>query len=281
MIHQNQIEQIKQHAYIPEHLPSYVTAISQVEPFLLGDFLVYIKNDLLIFVGYPLKGSLDEKRMNMVLEESIHRFHPKTVSLIAFSILFSHKGCLRYSTDYYYQLDLTHFTLSQKNRNMIQRASRNLFVEKKRNYGAEHESIVEGFMKVHSLEEESKWIFKRLKAYLSSSMESWIFEARDDKGNLVAFDVAEFGANEYSFYMFHFRSPSPYVPGASDLLLYEIIKMAKSENKRFINLGLGINSGVTFFKKKWGGVPFLPYVYCLYTPSSAKGEMIKALFQKL
>jgi hypothetical protein len=131
MIHQNQIEQIKQHAYIPEHLPSYVTAISQVEPFLLGDFLVYIKNDLLIFVGYPLKGSLDEKRMNMVLEESIHRFHPKTVSLIASSILFSHKGCLRYSTDYYYQLDLTHFTLSQKNRNMIQRASRNLFVEKK------------------------------------------------------------------------------------------------------------------------------------------------------
>lgn len=281
MIHPNQIELIKQHAYIPEHLPSYVTAISQAEPFLLGDFLGYVKNELLIFVGYPLMGSLDEKRIGMVLEESIHRFHPKTVSLITPSPLFSHKDCLRYSTDYYYHLDLTHFTLSQKNRNMIHRASRTLFVEKKRNYDVEHESIVEDFMKVHSLEEESKRIFKRLKAYLSSSTGSWIFEARDDKGNLVAFDIAEFGANAYSFYMFNFRSPSAYVPGASDLLLYEIIKMARSENKRFINLGLGINPGVTFFKKKWGGIPFLPYVYCLYTPSSVKEEMIKALFQKL
>jgi hypothetical protein len=27
-----------------------------------------------------------------------------------------------------------------------------------------------------------------------------------------------------------------------------------------MNLGLGVNAGVAFFKRKWGAAPFLPYV---------------------
>ncbi|MBT9139112.1 MAG: hypothetical protein DDT31_01693 [Syntrophomonadaceae bacterium] len=52
--------------------------------------------------------------------------------------------------------------------------------------------------------------------------------------------------------------------GASDLILYEIIKTAQEMGKSFVNLGLGINEGVAFFKKKWGGSPFLNYEFCLY-----------------
>jgi hypothetical protein len=52
------------------------------------------------------------------------------------------------------------------------------------------------------------------------------------------------------------------VPGASDLLLSKIIEQAIVEEKRYLNLGLGINAGVTFFKTKWGGVPFLPHYTC-------------------
>ena len=67
-------------------------------------------------------------------------------------------------------------------------------------------------------------------------------------------------------YMFNFSSKDRSTPGASDLLLSEIINHARTEQKKYINLGLGINSGVTFFKTKWGGIPFLPYTFCLYSP---------------
>ena len=50
-----------------------------------------------------------------------------------------------------------------------------------------------------------------------------------------------------------------HVPGASDLLLREMVNLAHAEGKKTINLGLGINTGIRRFKEKWGGVPFLPY----------------------
>jgi len=79
--------------------------------------------------------------------------------------------------------------------------------------------------------------------------------------------------------MFNFTSDARYVPGVSDLLLFEVIQQAKKEGKKYINLGLGINPGVTFFKKKWGGIPFLPHAFCLFHPS--KKENLETLLQKL
>lgn len=281
MIQINQLEWIKQSAYIPEHLVPYVTSISQTEPFLMEEFLVYVKKDLLIFIGYSLKALQNEERMRLILEDSIFRFRPNTVSFIAPMIPSSFRDCLQCSSDSYYRLDLNQISISSKTRNMLRRAGRELLIEKSKNYNQEHERMVEHFIQTHSLNEETQLIYKSLKKYIHSSPESWMFNARNPQGDLVAFDIAEFGSKEYAFYMFNFTSKSLYVPGASDLLLYEIIKMARAENKRYINLGLGINPGVTFFKKKWGGVPFLPYVYCLYTPSRLKQEMIESLIHKL
>ena len=56
------------------------------------------------------------------------------------------------------------------------------------------------------------------------------------------------------------RSSKRAAPGASDLLLHRIAEDARAEGKRFLNLGLGVNDGVRFFKEKWGGVPFARHV---------------------
>ena len=162
---------------------------------------------------------------------------------------------------------------------MIHRAGRELSVGKKRTFGEEHTKIVEGFFKSHPVDEGTRTILERIGEYLKASTTVWVFEAREPNGGLVAFDVAEFGPKDYVFYMFNFRSEALYVPGASDLLLYEIMQQAKTERKRFANLGLGIDSGVSFFKKKWGGRVFLSYAFCLYYPS--KKENVEALLRKL
>ncbi|MEW6374492.1 MAG: hypothetical protein AB1502_01700 [Thermodesulfobacteriota bacterium] len=279
MITAAQRDYIEDHAYVPEHLPHYVTAISQTEPFLFGEFLVYVKKDRLIFVGYPLRESLDEKKMMRTLDDAISRFKPDEVALTAPSIPPYMAGFTHSPSDHYYRLDLSALSISQKLRNMLNRSGRELSVEKNRNFNEEHRKMVEDFLKAHPVDEATRFIFERIGEYLSSPPTAWVFEARNNRGELVAFDIAEFKPREYAIYMFNFSSEALYVPGASDLLLSEVIRQAKTERKRYMNLGLGINPGVTFFKKKWGGVPFVPYAYCLYTPSSR--EMMETLFQKL
>jgi hypothetical protein len=272
-------EYIEEKAYLPEHLPQYVSAISKTEPFLFDDYIVHAKRNHFIFVGYPLKEPFIEKQMEKVFEDAIKRFKPRSVALIAPAIPSYVNGRDHPPSDHYYRLELSALSIPQKLRNMLTRASRELSLEKTRRFGREHKKLVENFLKAHPVEEGAQVIFKRIDKYLSSSTTAWVFDARGRKGELVAFDVAEFKARDYAIYMFNFTSDALYVPGASDLLLSEVIQEAKKEKKKFVNLGLGINAGVTFFKKKWGGAAFLPYASCLYHPSGR--ENLETLFQKL
>jgi hypothetical protein len=270
---------IEEHAYVPEHLYHYVTAISRTEPFLIDDFLVHVKKDHLIFVGYPLRGPWGEKQMVRVLENAIKRFKPKTVALTGPAIPSSLKNCVHPPSDHYYRLDLSPISISQKLRNMLKRANRELSVERGNTFDEEHRKMIVEFLKTHPVDEATGFIFNRINEYLSSSPTAWVFDAKNDKDELVAFDVAEFTPKDYALYMFNFGSDARYVPGASDLLLSKVIQQAKTEKKKYINLGLGINRGVTFFKKKWGGMPFLPYTSCFYQPS--RKEDLDSLLQKL
>jgi len=279
MITTDQLAYIEEYAYIPEHMIHYVTAISQAEPFLFGTYLTYSKKDLLIFVGYPLKEDFEEKKMEKALNEARRRFKPREISLTAPKIPSSITGPPRSSSDFYYRLDLSTLSISQKLRNMLKRAGRDLVVERIRRLDKEHHQMVNEFFNTHLVDEATQFIIKRIPEYLSSAPSVWVFNARRKGGELAAFDIAEFGARHYAIYMFNFTSRSHYIPGASDLLLSEVIKCAKEENKKFVNLGLGINAGVTFFKKKWGGFPLYPYNFCL--TSLPKQDIQDSLLNKL
>jgi hypothetical protein len=279
MITPTQQDYINDHAYVPEHVTHYVTSISQTEPFLFDDFLAYANNQRLIFVGYPLEQTFDERQMGKNLEKAVKRFKPKNVALTAPDLPASLRNSDYPPSDHYYRLDLSSISISQKLRNMLKRADRELSVEKNSEFGEEHRKMIVEFLNTHPVDEATGFIFNRINEYLSSSPNVQVFDARNKKNELVAFDIAEFTPKEYTFYMFNFGSDALYVPGASDLLLSEVIQEAKTVGKRFINLGLGINPGVTFFKKKWGGVIFFPYAFCLYDPS--RKENLETLIQKL
>jgi hypothetical protein len=279
MITAAQEDYIEQYAYVPEHIPRYVTPISQTEPHLFGDYLVYAKKGHFILVGYPLKEAFEGKRLERALEEAVQSLKPVSVSLIAPSIPSSLLQGASPFTDQYYRLDLSTLSISQKSRNMLRRAGRELSVSKNPHFAQEHRKIVEEFLKSHPADEATRFIFQRIDAYLSSSKTALLFEARSGDGGLVAFDIAEFMPRDYAVYMFNFRSQTRYIPGASDLLLSAVMQQAITEGKKYINLGLGINPGVSFFKEKWGGVVFLPHAFCLYHPPR-KG-LLEMLLQRL
>lgn len=262
-----QEEHIERHAYVPEHVPAYVTAISQTEAFLFGGYIAYAKQGHLILVGYPLGETFDEKRMEAALEEAVERLNPESVSLMAPSIPASLEKGGHPPSDHYYRLDLSAVPISQKLRNMLQRAGRELTLGENAHFDEEHREMVEAFLKTHSVDDATRFIFQRIDQYLSSSKTARIFDARTSGGELVAFDIADFKPRDYALYMFNFSSDVRYVPGASDILLARVIEQAKTAGKQYINLGLGINPGVTFFKEKWGGVAFLPHAFCLYNPA--------------
>ncbi|GAB4505479.1 MAG: hypothetical protein Fur0043_24750 [Anaerolineales bacterium] len=249
---------ITRHAYVPEHLPHYVTSIARTEPFLLDDFVAHLSGANLIFVGYPLTGNFEAGKMLDGLKQARARFDASHVSLLAPPLPHPPQGCSSSSTDSYFRLDLANLRLPKKTRNMLARARREVTIETG-TFGREHRRLVDEFLRAHRLEAASRFIFQRVSEY-AKCQSTLVFEARTARGDLAAFDIAEFGARAYAFYMFNFRARKHSVPGVSDLLLAHIIEHAQAEGKRFLNLGLGIHAGVTFFKTKWGATPFLEHV---------------------
>jgi hypothetical protein len=258
-------EFLAHHAYVPEHLPGYGRAFSGGEPFLLDGYLCYSREGTLIFVGYPVGQGREEGELEAFLAEAIKRFQPSRVALMGPSRSESRGD--RQPSDQYYRLDLGSSRVPSKIKNMIHRAGRELKIEKSREFKADHQKLIVDFLESREVEEGTRVIFKRIVDYLSSVPTALIFEARDSRGCLAGFDVADFGAKDYTFYLFNFRSrPSP-VPGTSDLLLHALIREAQERGKSYVNMGLGINAGVAFFKKKWGGRPFLRHEVVFFSPS--------------
>jgi len=297
-------------ACVPEHLPAYVSAITGGEPHLFGDFLVYTCADRLIFVGYPLSTACDETAWLAAFDAAIGRFRPRLVSITAAALPPRLRDCPASPADAYYRLDLADVRPTKKVRNLLRRASREVTIGQAAALGPEHRRLVTDFLATVPVDEGTRFIFERLERYAGPRHgfatligrvaagirlkslwrfhsaqdaqvpdlgEPLILEARNAVGRLAAFDIAAFGG-EYGFYLFNFRARERYVPGASDLLLARLMDAAQARGKRYLNLGLGINPGVAHFKEKWGAMPFLAHVACVWErPQRAWEQALDAL----
>jgi hypothetical protein len=279
VITSREAEYIYGHGYVPEHVTNYVKAVTEGEPFLLNDYLYYSAGNQLFFVGYPIREQFDDKIMNKVLDTIVDRIKPELVNIIAPMISTSQEFYDRRVSDSYYKLDLSTFHISQKLWHMVKRAARELFIERKREITGEHARMTASFLSSRTIDDSTRHVFESIPEYVASVPTALVLSARDREKRLIAFDIVDSGTKGYCFYMFNIRSTRWYVPGASDLLLYEVIKVAREQEKSMINLGLGINDGVRFFKKKWGGTPFLNYEFRTYHTDSGSG--LKSLLQKL
>lgn len=179
------------------------------------------------------------------------------MALIASPIWLPAGQCEHQTGDSYYRLDLPLASIDADVAYMVRRARRDLRVARGR-FGREHKRIINAFLGQHRFDPRQKYLFKHIPHYLRASDSAVLLEARA-QNKLAAFSIVDLGAAEYAFYLFSFRSAKLKVPGASDLLFHEMQNLARTQGKKAVNLGLGVNAGIRRFKEKWGGVPFLKY----------------------
>jgi hypothetical protein len=255
MLNDQERKWVYRHAYLPEHLPGYVGAVSGAEPFLHHNYLYFLGNKHLFFNGYPLEPHSEPPAQ--IYDYVCERFQPTTAAVIASAIWLPAEQYEQQATDSYYRLDLPLTPIDSAVAYMLRRAQRDLQVTRG-SFGKEHKKIIKVFLADHRFNRRQKYLFKHIPQYLKASDSAVLFEARREK-ELVAFNIVDLGAAEYAFYLFSFRSSKIEVPGASDLLFHEMVNLAHAEGKKAVNLGLGVNAGIRRFKEKWGGTPFLNY----------------------
>lgn len=276
MLSEDEKQYVNENAYIPEHLPDYFVPFSGMEPFLEGTYLYYRSEDVISFIGYPLdavvpaaENHAPDSGLDSVLEAVIAGGRPKTLSIVAPrmpAIDEYEPDAETGEQDAYSLLDLQTVNPASKARNMVRRAARELSVVEGKAFTAEHRDVLEGFLRRKQFPDMVADFYRRLPNYLAHSPGARTLEARHRKsGQLAGFVVAELGGGDFSFYLFNItRDDGKSVPGTSDLLVGEMTDLAGHAGKRYINMGLGVNEGVRWFKRKWGAADFLNYAFLSY-----------------
>jgi hypothetical protein len=260
MITREEEKHIRECAYVPEHIVPLMVGISRAEPFFQEDHLFFLKDDWMILVGFPLGGDFQDEFFPAFLAKLQKKFQPATTWFIAPGIPASLFPRVREKeADQYYKLDPRDSRIKRSLQREVEKAALVLRVEKHRDWSPEHESLTREFLEKENLNPRVRELYLRIPQVLAHSETSLALSARDVRGNLSAFFVVELGAQKFATYVVGCYSQRHYVSHASDLLLHEMIRLAEENQKEYIHLGLGVNEGIRRFKKKWGGVPDLPY----------------------
>jgi hypothetical protein len=266
MISKEEEQYILKMAYVPEHIVSLMTIISKAEPLLVDHHLIYAKDDWAILVGYPLDGNFSGSRLHPLVHLICERYTIRYLWVIAPEIPGDLAGTpSEREHDNYYRLDLADFSVRGNIKRAVKKAQLHLLVEKAATVSKEHTALIKEFLKYAQPNAMIRELFLGTAEYVNGSDTAFVLEARDHAGILTAFFVIDTAADRFDTYVVGCHSKSNYVPYASDLLFANMVLLAQERKKAFINLGLGVNSGIRRFKEKWGGVPFLGYEYCEYT----------------
>ncbi len=259
-----------------------MVGISQADLFLIESFICLAKEDWLIFIGYPLQGTFREEIFTGALQKTMKQYNPGTTWFIAPEFPASLKsGARQEESDDYYRLDLS----QRPGANLVriaQKAAEGLSINRSRSFSEDHELLTREFLERQDLPPRIRELYLRMKDYVSLSSSSLILSARDREDRLSAYYILELGAEKFLTYVVGCYSKRNYVPHASDLLFFEMIQTAKDHGKEYIHLGLGVNEGISRFKKKWGGRPFLKYEFGeISSQSQSSFSWIKALASRL
>ncbi|MEW6624100.1 MAG: hypothetical protein AB1420_13385 [Bacillota bacterium] len=261
---------VMEKAYVPEHMPDYLRHFSGMEPFLEGHYLYYLKDDRLSFIGYPLDEDFCPKRLSAAVSKLSAKVKPRELRIMAPKIpeVIGYIPAGETENDMYSLLNISPgiIRVPSKVKNMLNRAGRELETSITQSFTMEHQRLLLKFLREKSFDEQTTNFFHLIPDYLAYSSSAYIIDARcRARGELKAYNIAAVSEGSFAFYLFNITGDREnYVPGTSDLLLNELIKLAGEQGKRYINLGLRINQGIQKFKAKWGAGDFHPYTFASF-----------------
>jgi hypothetical protein len=266
MIGPDRLARVTAEAVVPEQVVAYVSAVAGSRPRMVGPCIGYDSGGELVLVGYPLHDPLDESAMTEAVHQTLQIPGLRRITVIGPVRPKAAPAESRVEEDCYYAIPVPPPRPAQKLRNMLRRASRDITLEQGRRCGEDHMGLVQRYLDERPLTPGTRRIFAQMQSYLAASPGSLVLSARLADGRLAAFAVGEFASLHTAFFMFCFRDSRLAPPGSADLLLSGLLDEAAHRGHRRMNLGLGINEGIRFFKGKWGPVSFLPYVQVTWEP---------------
>ena len=132
----------------------------------------------------------------------------------------------------YYRLDLDGFKPSARLSREVNKAAENVRVERAARFAKEHAKMVNEFIEREKPPARVEHLYLSMEElHVRSQRPPLLLDARDGKGRLSAFYVVELAAREFAAYIVGCHSKRNYVPHASDLLFYEMVRMAGESGK--------------------------------------------------
>lgn len=257
MIDDRERRTILDRATVPEHALTLMESVSGGEPFRAEGLLCFSKGDWLVVLGYPLEGEPpDAAGLETSVRRALERFQPRYASILAPEVPkpFVEESRER-ERDAYYTVTLEGFEAGTKARRAVRRASREARVERSPHMGESHRRLTLEFLARIKPPHRVQDLLWKMPRFVAGSADALVLDALDEKGELLAFWVVDLEPGPFSTYVIGCHSRQHYLPGASDLLCSELLRLSRERGKRFVHLGLGLTPGVRRFKEKWGGVP--------------------------
>ena len=278
-------------AVVPEQLVHYVRAVSGRRAVLCRGWPAYIHEGHAVLVAYPpawsgeatvdLRPALEDLRLGACRTEAMgmspagagNAARPcSRVTVLAPFRPAEAPDSASGKSDSYWQLPVPAPAPGAKLRNMLVRAGRELRLEEEY-WSPACAELLRHYLRARPLPPGARAVFEALPRYLGAPDPDGtakggaskgnpgviLLAARRKDGELAGFSVGDFSGLRTAFYMFSFRRPAA-PPGTADALLAGLLDKARRLGHERMNLGLGINGGIVFFKRKWGAVPFPPYV---------------------
>ncbi|MFN2268800.1 MAG: TraB/GumN family protein [Desulfonatronovibrio sp.] len=251
------IPSIHKSAYVPEHSVELMRVLSGGEPFICEDYLYFTEDEWLMGIGYPLAGTYCQKSFQCSLNKAIKVTKPHEIWVACPQLPSDFKRYL-VEKDVFYTLD-PEGKFPSRLMNLAGRAAESLRIDVSRDFTEAHHNLWNEFLASRTMTSRVLKLYTSTQKALQVLPEVMFLNAWDKNSNLASCLLLDFAPEKFSSYILGAHSRLNYVPYATDLLFREMINLSRKYNKEFIHLGLGVNPGITRFKRKWGAKKYQEY----------------------
>lgn len=282
-------------AAVPEQLVPYVRAVSDLEPLECGGFLAWRSGPRLVLVGHaacpPQAGTepsgfsrAETSRLDAAVREAASLRGVESLTVLSpFRPGAAPEWAVSGKPDAYWGIPLpadpADMPYAPKLRNQLRRACRDIRIARE-GWKPDHADLVEYYIRSRPLTPGTRHLFRHIGPYLEAVPDALLFAARGSEGGLQGFAVGDYTSLGTVFYLFAFRAPeSP--PGTADALLGALAAEGIRRGHTLLNLGLGINPGIVFFKRKWNATILRPHVETSWTAGQPQEPGLLGTLKKL